>query len=116
MGTHPIFESDFDCLTGFRLKVKNDSHSSCPATFPARCQTTGTIPAERRLVPNGPGLPSSLQLRFQDGGFSPTCSDSPPPSGLINKCELRVKSASAFVASKDVALNSASLFILISDF
>merc|ERR1712227_873178 len=21
MGTHPIFESDFDCLTGFRMKV-----------------------------------------------------------------------------------------------
>merc|ERR1711953_600888 len=28
MGTHPIFESDFDCLTGFRLDVRMASDAS----------------------------------------------------------------------------------------
>merc|ERR1712142_403458 len=46
MGTHPIFESDFDCLTEFGLR-KNETSSSLPRSH---CDEGVTCSVKSRLV------------------------------------------------------------------
>merc|ERR1712018_369000 len=72
MGTHPIFESDFDCLTEFGYK--NDGHSRpvCPSL------RTKEDRNRRRPLPIGQGLikvngkpleqiePKALQYKLQE--------------------------------------------------
>merc|ERR1712079_100579 len=58
MGTHPIFESDFDCLTDFGSKMQNDEGKVVDLYIPRKCS------ASNRLI--GAKDKSSIQLNFVD--------------------------------------------------
>merc|ERR1712137_571865 len=56
MGTHPIFESDFDCLTGFRRKCQLNWHAPTPplssTTMMSRSLATRSPPFSRPPTSN----------------------------------------------------------------
>merc|ERR1712064_4686 len=59
MGTHPIFESDFDCLTEVRIKkMQNDQGEIVDLYIPRKCS------ASNRLI--GAKDKSSIQINFCD--------------------------------------------------
>merc|ERR1712198_432295 len=61
MGTHPIFESDFDCLTDSdtkRTKMQNDKGEIVDLYIPRKCS------ASNRLI--GAKDKSSIQINFCD--------------------------------------------------
>merc|ERR1712003_9885 len=61
MGTHPIFESDFDCLTDLdtkRTKMQNDKGEIVDLYIPRKCS------ASNRLI--GAKDKSSIQINFCD--------------------------------------------------
>merc|ERR1712019_73473 len=58
MGTHPIFESDFDCLTDFGSKMQNDEGKVVDLYIPRKCS------ASNRLI--GAKDKSSIQINFCD--------------------------------------------------
>merc|ERR1712154_533830 len=59
MGTHPIFESDFDCLTESVLtKMQNDEGRVVDLYIPRKCS------ASNRLI--GAKDKSSIQINFCD--------------------------------------------------
>merc|ERR1711868_27156 len=59
MGTHPIFESDFDCLTDSdRKKMQNDQGGIVDLYIPRKCS------ASNRLI--GAKDKSSIQINFCD--------------------------------------------------
>merc|ERR1739848_711188 len=61
MGTHPIFESDFDCLTEFGFKyyvMQNDQGEIVDLYIPRKCS------ASNRLI--GAKDKSSIQINFCD--------------------------------------------------
>merc|ERR1711868_193968 len=82
MGTHPIFESDFDCLTGFQCKYVETVYSttqevfghcrqgrSCAKKAGQRYQDFQNLPMEPRRgwsTPNGK-LPSRPQHLWPHG-------------------------------------------------
>merc|ERR1712080_112574 len=59
MGTHPIFESDFDCLTeSVFIKMQNDEGKVVDLYIPRKCS------ASNRLI--GAKDKSSIQINFCD--------------------------------------------------
>merc|ERR1712139_433890 len=84
MGTHPIFESDFDCLTEFGMGISRDSLHKRRATGGKRPQTrkkrvydmgrpsamTRLMPHRVHLVRTRGGNTKYRALRLDQGSFS----------------------------------------------
>merc|ERR1712113_122943 len=60
MGTHPIFESDFDCLTVFRNQSTMLGARRQLAIVPARTLATSVVPAKQNQVE--PGYPLKREI------------------------------------------------------
>merc|ERR1712157_250522 len=76
MGTHPIFESDFDCLTGQTRFVLTNS-LKCVTSLPIfSLNSVATKP--QMLMPSRPSFPALVLMLT-----SPKVKKSSPPSHLV---------------------------------
>merc|ERR1712126_111528 len=78
MGTHPIFESDFDCLTECRkLLVPGPTPVETTTPLTPTVVTTIPIPMAAHLLEAGPINITLLHLETPDGTTIPTLTVTP---------------------------------------
>merc|ERR1711868_364437 len=87
MGTHPIFESDFDCLTEWLRKYTEPTTPLCASTWP---------PTDRTTCPRTPDS-STPTICENAGSTTPTSTDAPMSANTLEKI---LKFAAISVTSK----------------
>merc|ERR1712134_184507 len=75
MGTHPIFESDFDCLTEWLRKYTEPTTPLCASTWP---------PTDRTTCPRTPDS-STPTICENAGSTTPTSTDAPMSANTLEK-------------------------------
>merc|ERR1711976_634365 len=75
MGTHPIFESDFDCLTEWLRKYTEPTTPLCASTWP---------PTDRTTCPRTPDS-STPTICENAGSTMPTSTDAPMSANTLEK-------------------------------